>query len=248
MENINYEPYKLDRDKNGFLAITKENIARINFVISVDSKYREDFDVDYNNSVCKCIRAYGETTDCRKIETIVKKIDKINSTHQSVSGYEKGQNNGIQLTAEYISKIDNFYNRLKAGDADIVNNLAKVFENRTTLSFASKYCTYVSRYLYNSDAYSIYDNILQSILPYYAWVYLGENYKARTQSNIFKKFAVRENLNYGGYRDLIDKIRDEVVFDISRKDFDSLLWYYYKGRDDEIKKALECVGNENNKY
>lgn len=99
MENINYEPYKLDRDKNGFLAITKENIARINFVISVDSKYREDFDVDYNNSVCKCIRAYGETTDCRKIETIVKKIDKINSTHQSVSGYEKGQNNGIQLTA-----------------------------------------------------------------------------------------------------------------------------------------------------
>lgn len=159
MENNNYEPYKLDRDENGFLAITQKNVNLINFVISVDSKYREDFDDAYNDSVCKCIQTYGETTDCRKIETIVKKIDKINSTHQSVSGYEKGQNNGIQLTAEYISKIDDFYNRLKAGDADIVNNLAKVYENRTTLSFASIFCKKLIR---SSSSCAFFNNSTSS--------------------------------------------------------------------------------------
>jgi len=142
----------------------------------------------------------------------------------------------------------------------LVNQIAGAIPGRYTFSFASKYCTYWSRYLLEADGYSIYDKILREILPYYAWVYIGENHMARKQSKIEKEFGQRNRGDYLGYRNLIDRIRREVEcrtgYAITRKDFDHLLWYYYKG-DADIKEkgsnillhksrttvALEFVGN-----
>ena len=59
-----------------------------------------------------------------------------------------------------------------------------IIPDRYTFSFASKFCTYVSRYLYNSDDYCIYDNVLCNALPYYAWAYLGEVFISTKNSTI----------------------------------------------------------------
>ena len=150
----------------------------------------------------------------------------------------------------------------------------KAIKTRNTFSFASKFCTYMARALFKGekeeDNYSIFDSVMCDTLPYYAWVYLREKHIKRKCSSIPEEFAAKGHGNYEGYRKLIDAIRnsarDNVVWDttvesnsysnneiwdkrnrkyhISRKDFDHLLWYYFKGSSnkDKIQKALSCVG------
>ncbi len=47
------------------------------------------------------------------------------------------------------------------------------------------------------------------------------------------------------YRELIDriinKIEEDIGIRISYKDFDNLLWYYFKGSDSRTKKAMALL-------
>jgi hypothetical protein len=259
------DPYIFDVDNNGIISLTKNNVQRINFIIENDPNYRSDSDPYNENSTYNYIRNHPYTTDYKEILEIVKKIDKQNSTHQASSGINKGDNNGREKTAEFIHQIENFYERLKNGDPELVNEIANALKARYTFCFASKYCTYMSRYLLESDCYSIYDKILSDILPYFAWLYLDEIYlNNKRKSTISNTFAPKNNGDYKGYRDLIDKIRfkaDKVSgYLISRKDFDHLLWYYFKGDRDiidtekknmlhksRITKALDFIDKKESK-
>ncbi len=66
------------------------------------------------------------------------------------------------------------------------------------------------------DNYSIYDNILKTVLPMYLNFY-----------NIKTKYDLDD---YADYRKAVDAIRDASGIEISRNGFDHLLWYYHKGR------------------
>lgn len=254
--------YKFDLDANGVLALTAENVDRINFIIDNDSNFRLFSDMDNLKSVGRYVADRKETTpwSVDEILHIVTEIDKQNSTHQDSIGVKKDADNptaknngGRQKTAEYIYNISGLYERLKNGDASLVNDIAKSLYKsdgggRYTFSFASKFCTYVSQALYNSDEYFVYDKVVSDILPYYAWAYLEKDcYFGRTKSKISKVFGIDDkNGDYESYRKLIDAIRyrnEELTgYLISRKNFDHLLWYYFKGdrdlKDDKTKKPL----------
>ena len=254
--------YKFDLDANGVLALTEENVVRINFIIDNDSNYRLFSDKDNPMSVERFIndRRSKIPWSVNEILHIVTEIDKQNSTHQDSIGVKKDSNNpnsknngGRQKTAEYIYNISGLYERLENGDASLVNEIAKALyksdgTGRYTFSFASKFCTYVSQALFKSDEYSIYDKVVSNILPYYVWAYLGKDcYFGRTKSKISKVFGIDEkNGDYESYRKLIDALRyrnqELTGYLISRKDFDHLLWYYFKGdrdlKDDKTKMPL----------
>lgn len=249
--------YQFDLDSNGILALTKENVERINFIIDNDPNYRLFSDMDNPMSVRRYIADRKETLpwSVDEIEYIVIEIDRQNATHQASTGVKKNDSDkdGRRQTAEYIHNIDNLYERLKCGEASLVDNIAKALYKtdgggRYTFSFASKFCTYVSQVLYDSDEYSIYDKVLCDILPYYAWAYLSDDsYFGRTKSKISKKICIEDkNGNYKLYRELIDSIRNRNEemsgYLISRKDFDHLLWYYFKGdRDIKDKETGKVV-------
>lgn len=254
--------YSFDVDKNGFPALTEKNVELINFLIDNDSNYRYDADPQNADSTYNMIKKIGETHNVDMIEKIITKIDLQNSTHQASEG-SAGGNRGRSITAEYISNIEDLYERLRNEDAELVNEIAKAIPTRYTFSFASKYCTYMSRYLFDADGYSIYDLILCNILPYYAWVYLGENHKSNKNSKVASEYGTKDNGDYQGYRDLIDRIRmkskELTGYSIRRVDFDHLLWYYFKGdrdaKDDNgniiyrsrITRALCMVGNNDSR-
>ena len=240
-----------DKDKNGILALTAKNVALTNFIIKHDSNYRPLDDND--DSISQTIRKYGKTNNYEEILKIVKIIDNSNSTHQASMG-RKGGNKGRESTAAYISSISktDFYVRLNDGDPNLVNDIAaNAIDDRYTFRFASKYCTYVARALFEDekkDNYSIFDKVICDILPYYAWGYLGIK---RTKWGI-KRFYTGK---YKEYRDLIDAIRFSAAKlctregieenkPITRMDFDHLLWYYYKGDNPQIKNAIKLVGDE----
>lgn len=174
-----------DMDKNGFPSLTEKNVALINFIIRHDSNYRP-LDENDNDSISQTIKKYGKTRDETQILSIVKVIDKSNSTRQASLGrghkvadtIEK--KDGREKTARIISEIENFYQRLNERDLSLVSFIAeKAIDTRYTLSFASKFCTYMARALFSgkeADNYCIFDKVICDILPYYAWVYLGEKY------------------------------------------------------------------------
>lgn len=246
---INDNPYEFDLDENGMLALTKKNVDFMNGIIKTDSSYRFAMDENNSKSSCYFIKKYGISRDPKIVEEQVRRINKENSTHLASSGTTPGSNQGIKYTVETIRKITTLKEDLSNGNPDLVNKISVAIPNRNIFSFVSKFCTFVSRYAFEDerkDNYCIYDNVLNNILPYYAWIYLGESYKKRKNSSIRAEFV--EIPDYGGYRELIDKIRnksyEKTGYQISRKDFDSLLWYYYKGVDllNKKERALELVG------
>lgn len=263
-------------DKNHVLALTEDNVKRINFLIGNDSKYRLGVDPNNPASLEYFINEHQDPSlwSIDDLENVIKMIDVQNSTHQEFIGARKNSetgaknNGGRRKTAEYIYyKVGNWYSRLKGKDMSLVHDIALALceedgSGRYTFSFASKFCAYVSRALYKKDYYSPYDAVLARILPYYAWAYLGENkYIARKLSRVSQEFEIDDKKgNYEGYNDLIGSIIEAnktiTGYIISRKDFDHLLWYYFKGdwdRKDENKelvhesrttKALKFVNNE----
>lgn len=91
---------------------------------------------------------------------------------------------------------------------------------RKNLSFASKFCHYACFYIFENteyqDNYSIYDNIIRTVLPMYLKYY---------------GITVHYDLtDYRQYRSAVDMIRNVSGIEISRNGFDHLLWYYHKGR------------------
>ncbi|MBO7433064.1 MAG: hypothetical protein J6U13_04855 [Salinivirgaceae bacterium] len=151
---------------------------------------------------------------------IIKKINDTNSTRLS--------NDEKERFADNVSKNkDSILNKIEYGDVEVVNELAeKGAPPRHLFSFASKFSTYLSRYHFDNDnIFMPYDRVLQSILPYYAWVYCGEkdipNFKDKHQ--------------YGEYIGLVRKIieQSQKMYgekgNLTLKEFDRLLWYKYKG-------------------
>ena len=101
----------------------------------------------------------------------------------------------------------------------------KEFKSRTNQSFASKFCHYACLYVFKgnkeADNFSIYDKILETVLPWY-W--------SRFKVGELKKSG---KFNYEEYSEVIDEIRIENSkngYMISRNGLDHLLWYYHKGR------------------
>lgn len=260
----NDDPFGFDFDINGVLALTADNVARVQFLIGNDSRYR-------GSELDELLKAHPDFLSEEFLEDgfheevirrAVKAIDRVNSTHQAFGG-PKGGGNGLELTAHRIAGISDARNRLQDNDPDLVDEIACALEGRYTFSFATKFCAYISRGLFgldgcNGDGYSIYDSVVSRALPYYAWVYAGEKnrlYKGQCVKDPYGKFKDKnlkdqKQWQCKRYHDLIGRIiaEDEkkIGYWISRMDFDQLLWYYYKGEGSRLAKSRELVSE--NRY
>lgn len=166
------------------------------------------------------------------IPKVVRSIDRENSTHLNSDGI------GIkEISDRIINDIgkNNLIDFLKNGDLEVFNvirektnpnnNGDKKYKGRINTSFASKFCHFACFFLFEEDElrdkYSIYDNVIVSVLRYYI-----EKYEVEYKGNLE---------NYSVYREVIDSIRKKAASTtnttpISRNGFDHLLWYYHKGR------------------
>lgn len=253
MNDMSGDPYVLDKDKNGFLGITKKNADFIYAVLKIDSSYRKTFDMKSEES------AYGyviqHTNSLNEIEVmteICKRLDKESSTHLYTTGKNyNGKMNGLELTAKRIISISDLENRLFNGDANLVNEIAG-FADMNKFSFASKFCAYMCRFLFDGtkqmDNYVIYDNVLAKTLPYYEKYFLkSTNHKTKEGADSVKSVFM-DNKNYEGYRKYVDRIRiaasKENKFKLSREKFDYMIWYYYKGGEWEKLYKYICDQNK----
>ena len=99
---------------------------------------------------------------------------------------------------------------------EALQNFLLDIECLNLFSFASKYCCYHNRNLYERDDYSILDTVLKEYLPRY--------FDDITRGQIQKW---QDSFNYQAYNDYISKKLDEDGITVSyrKRKFDHFVWY-----------------------
>ncbi len=245
-------PYKFDLDANGLPALTEKNFLFVKALIENDSNYRAPDDLSKNYK--KLLEnSFPKTYD--EILSVVTLIDKYDSTHLSSEGRSfKNHNKGREITAAKIKDLidnDSLEQRLLNGCTAPIHSIANavneahlktvgVEEGKYNISFATKFCAYVSLYALEKDNYCIYDRVLGEILPYYTKIYCDKT---------ISQIHIKSQQEYDDYKKMINKIicgaAGKTGYTASYKDVDALLWYYFKGEDSRIRKAKQHLNGGN---
>ncbi|MCL4103103.1 hypothetical protein [Fibrobacter sp. HC4] len=165
-----------------------------------------------NDLITRCLKRFPLNTDPEIVAMKIGLIDITNSTHLS---QHKSKISMVEL-AEIISKIEHVDKRLKAGDPEIVNEIARCNGKVNLFSFASKYCCYHNCNLYGRDDYSILDTILKDYLP---------RYFPEIKKNTIQKW--QDGFDYIEYNDFITRKLNElkITIEFRKRKFDHFVWY-----------------------
>ncbi len=280
-EKVTEDVFKLETDEYGAPKFTQGNFKLINTFLKYDSNYNsaEDSQVflfakTYGGILSKLkqeffnfktIEDYGSEEEYMKkdpLYIVIESIDKMNSTHLASQG-QKGGNRGRIETAKGVYNLENFKERLFLADTKLVNDIAK-FGGKNNFSFASKFCAYLCRYIYKGEEqennYCIYDEVVQSVLPYFAYKYGVEEWqqtyassvregKVHNRSVVWKIKDSKEDENsYAKYigliKTIIEKIKEESKIDVTFEAFDHMLWYFFKGQEYKREELLGKLPNK----
>ena len=127
----------------------------------------------------------------------------------------------LDSLVKHLSEIENFNERIKNGDADLVNEMKRVTKTDGSiinyLSFASKYC-----HRYEPNKYPIYDSIVKDVLMYYNSIY----------GFCDKSIDLKD---YNNYKKLVDKFIERFSFIKNYVVLDHYLWTMGKEKLKEIR-------------
>lgn len=187
--------------------ITNELIEEAHQRVKKTDNYGKEDDL-----ITDCFRRFPRNDDVTVVAMKIGLIDITNSTHVS---QHKSMISAVEL-AEAIVAIDNIDERIKAGDPEVVNEIAKCNGKINLFSFASKYCCYHNKNLYGRDDYSILDTVLKESLPKY--------FDDVTKSQIQRW---QDGFQYKDYNDYITRKLDELGIDIEfrKRKFDHFVWF-----------------------
>lgn len=187
--------------------ITNETIEKVSAEVQKSDNYGLEGEL-----ITSCLTRFPSNTDLNLVAMKMGLIDITNSTQ--LSKY-KGKISIVEL-AKIISSIPNIDDRIKDGDPEVVNEIARSNGNIKLFSFASKYCCYHNHNLYGRDDYSIYDSILHEYLPRY--------FDDVTYQQI-KNW--KGECDYKSYNDYITKKLDEIGITVEnrKRKFDHYIWF-----------------------
>ncbi len=187
--------------------ITNELIEDAHQKVKLTDNYGKEDDL-----ITDAFRRFPNNTDLTIVAMKIGLIDITNSTN--ISRY-KSKISVVEL-ADCIVKIKDIDKRIKDGDPEVVNEIARCNGKINLFSFASKYCCYHNKNVYEKDDYSILDTILRDSLPRYF-----DDVTSRQIEEWQKSF------DYKKYNDYITTKLNEVgiTLDYKKRKFDHFVWY-----------------------
>lgn len=199
---------KVNKSKKSIdVLITNEIIEEAHQRVKKTDNYGKEDDL-----ITDAFRKFPFNTKFTVVAMKIELIDITNSTN--ISRY-KSKISAVEL-AECIISIKDIDERIKAGDPEVVNEIAKSNGKINLFSFASKYCCYHNKNVYEKDDYSILDTILKDSLPrYFDDITTGEIGKWQ------KSFKYKEYNNY------ITRKLDElgITLEFRKRKFDHFVWF-----------------------
>ena len=187
--------------------ITNKTVEEAEIVVQETENYGPE-----NEMITRCLQKFPTNTDPDVVAMKIGLIDITNSTHLS---QHKSKISMVEL-ANIIASIPDIDARIKAGDPEVVSEIARCNGKINLFSFASKYCCYHNRNLYGRDDYSILDAVLKEYLPCY--------FDDITKSQIQKW---QNEFDYKSYNDYITAKLDEygITVEYRKRKFDHFVWY-----------------------
>jgi len=187
--------------------ITNELIEDAHRKVKLTDNYGKEDDL-----ITDAFRRFPNNTDLTIVAMKIGLIDITNSTN--ISRY-KSKISVVEL-ADCIVKIKDIDKRIKDGDPEVVNEIARCNGKINLFSFASKYCCYHNKNVYEKDDYSILDTILRDYLP---------RYFDDVTSRQIEKW--QKSFDYKKYNDYITTKLDElgITLDYKKRKFDHFVWY-----------------------
>lgn len=200
------QPKKGVRDISGD-EITNETIEEAGKIVAETDNYGPEMEM-----ITRCLHKFPDNTDPYVVAMKVGLIDITNSTHLS---QHKSKISMVELSS-IIASIPDIDARIKAGDPEVVNLIARSNGKINLFSFASKYCCYHNRNPYERDDYSILDTVLKDYLPRY----FGDVTRNQIQ-------RWQDSFNYKAYNDYITRKLDElgITVEFRKRKFDLFVWY-----------------------
>ena len=205
-------PEKVTQPKKGVRdisvdEITNETIEEAGKIVAETDNYGPEMEM-----ITRCLHKFPDNTDPYVVAMKVGLIDITNSTHLS---QHKSKISMVELSS-IIASIPDIDARIKAGDPEVVNLIARSNGKINLFSFASKYCCYHNRNLYERDDYSILDTVLKDYLPRY----FGDVTRNQIQ-------RWQDSFNYKAYNDYITRKLDElgITVEFRKRKFDLFVWY-----------------------
>ncbi len=188
------------------LLFTEKNIEKVHREVLKSISYGNEEKIIHD-----VLNSFPENDDINVIAMKIAVIDVTNSTQ--LSRYK----NKISLyeLANIILNIDNFDERVKNGDPELVNIISKSNGKINLFSFASKYCTYHNNEIYEKDDYSIFDSVVRRMLPKYSNISFSQIEKWRKIHD------------YKSFNDSITKLLDDnnIHIKFRKRKFDHFLWF-----------------------
>lgn len=205
-EKVSAATKKAPRDVSGDV-ISNEAIEEVEALVQGTDNYGPETDL-----ITRCLKKFPSNTDPDVVAMKVGLIDITNSTHLS---QHKSKISMVEL-AEIIAAIPDIDERIKNGDPEVVNIIARSNGKINLFSFASKYCCYHNSNLYGRDDFSILDTILKEYLPRY--------FDDVTRGQIQRW---QDSFNYKAYNDYITGKLDELGITVEnrKRKFDHYVWY-----------------------
>ena len=205
-EKVSVANKKVSRDVSGDI-ISNEAIEEVEALVQGTDNYCPETDL-----ITRCLNKFPLNTDPDVVTMKVGLIDITNSTHLS---QHKSKISMVKL-AEVISAIPDIDEKIKNGDPEVVNIIARSNGRINLFSFALKYCCYYNSNLYGRDDFSILDTILKEYLPRY--------FDDITRSQIQRW---QDGFNYKAYNDYITSKLDELGITVEnrKRKFDHYMWY-----------------------
>ena len=184
-----------------------QEIERVHKTVIESPDYGTDYEL-----ITRAFRKFPLNKDPEIIAMKIALIDMTNSTHLGVHRSQVSTSDLVKL----IMSIPDFDERVRQGDPELVNILAKNTGRINLFSFATKYCTYHNVDIYRNDDYSIFDSVVAKSLPQYSPIV--------TAADITRW---RKAYNYQAFSDCITEIldRNEIQIDFRRRKFDHYIWY-----------------------
>lgn len=184
-----------------------QEIERVHKTVIESPDYGTDYEL-----ITRAFRKFPLNKDPEIIAMKIALIDMTNSTHLGVHRSQVSTSDLVKL----IMSIPDFDERVRQGDPELVNILAKNTGRINLFSFATKYCTYHNVDIYRNDDYSIFDSVVAKSLSRYSPI--------ATAADITRW---RKAYNYQAFSDCITEILDRngIQIDFRRRKFDHYIWY-----------------------
>lgn len=229
-EHNNSTKYLLDRDSNGMVVISSDNVARVEAMIAENSRYNDSLNTNNPQSSKVCLDCLKRDLDnlphpeYQTVEDAMRAINRENSTRLSaVELSELAKRICALPSSEILEYLEKPITKLGPSGEKyyLVSYLRKKTatskrSGRENYSFATKFCHYACMNFFKgkpeADNFPIIDNVVKSAFPKYA-------------KSIIKQIRFDD---YETFVFNIDLVLSHYGNCISRKGFDHLMWYANK--------------------